>query len=37
VVTTRVEKPPPPQPSPPQGARIGPGPGTVGASVTIRF
>jgi tetratricopeptide (TPR) repeat protein len=36
VVTTRVEKPPP-QPSPPQGARIGPGPGTVGASVTIRF
>ncbi len=35
VVTTRVEAPP--TPSPPQGARIGPGPGTVGASVTIRF
>ena len=39
VVTTRVETPPtpPPQPSSQQGARIGPGPGTVGASVTIRF
>ena len=38
VVTTRVETPPsPPQPSSPQGARIGPGPGTIGASVTIRF
>ena len=39
VVTTRVETPPPlpPQPSSQQGARIGPGPGTVGASVTFRF
>ncbi len=37
VVTTRVETPPPPPPSPPPGAHIGPGPGTVGASVTIRF
>jgi hypothetical protein len=38
VVTTRVETPPtpPPAPPPPQ-ARIGPGPGVVGASVTIRF
>ncbi len=37
VVTIRVETPPaPPQPSP-QGARIGPGPGTVGASLTIHF
>ena len=35
VVTTRVESPPPP--SPPQGARIGPGPGTVGASLTVPF
>ena len=35
VVTTRVEAPP--APSPPPGARIGPGPGTVGASVTVRF
>lgn len=32
VVTTRVEAPPPPQ-----GAHIGPGPGTVGASVTVNF
>jgi len=35
VVTTRVETPPPPPP-PPQ-ARIGPGPGMLGASVTVRF
>ncbi|MGZ6071052.1 MAG: hypothetical protein ACXWK8_07525 [Myxococcaceae bacterium] len=35
VVTTRIETPPPPPP-PPQ-ARIGPGPGMLGASVTIRF
>jgi len=34
VVTTRVESPPPPSP---QGARIGPGPGTVGASLTVPF
>jgi len=34
VVTTRVESPPS---SPPQGARIGPGPGTVGASLTVPF
>jgi len=33
VVTTRTETPP----SPPPGASIGPGPGTVGASVTVRF
>ena len=37
VVTTRVETPPPSPPPQPQGARIGPGPGTVGASVTFRF
>lgn len=35
VVTTRVETPPPPPP-PPQ-ARIGPGPGMLGASLTVRF
>ncbi|MGZ6098235.1 MAG: hypothetical protein ACXWLL_07565 [Myxococcaceae bacterium] len=35
VVTTRIETPPPPPP-PPQ-AHIGPGPGMLGASVTIRF
>ncbi|HTS83355.1 MAG TPA: hypothetical protein VMH40_22350 [Myxococcaceae bacterium] len=35
VVTTRVESPPPPPPPP--SAQIGPGPGTVGASVTVRF
>ena len=35
VVTTRIETPPPPPP-PPQ-ARIGPGPGMLGASLTVRF
>jgi len=33
VVTTRTETPP----APPPGASIGPGPGTVGASLTVRF
>jgi tetratricopeptide (TPR) repeat protein len=38
VVTTRVETPPnPPSPPPGPSAHIGPGPGTVGASVTVRF
>jgi len=35
VVTTRIESPPPPPPPP--RARIGPGPGTVGAAVTVAF
>jgi len=35
VVTTRIESPPPPPPPP--RARIGPGPGTVGAAVTVVF
>ena len=35
VVTTRVESPPPPPPPP--RARIGPGPGTVGAAITVNF